>query len=219
MTNTILAIDSATGPCSVAIARGGELLAEAQENVATAQSRLLLPMIESTLKQARLEYSDLNAIVSTVGPGSFTGLRIGLAAARGIAFAARKQVQGITTLATLAFAAAREFPKSPLIAAALNAGKGEVYFQLFQNRNSILPASEISVGPLDRLMSPLPANGNVFVGNIAVEKIPAGWQRVERITTPQARFVALAAAAQPSLLIAAQPMYVRAPDAIPQSAC
>src|SRR5438105_2329637 len=95
---TILAIDTATGPCSVAVWKNGSIAAYCEELRTSAQSTMLMPMIEKALLKSHTEYGDLSAVAATIGPGSFTGIRVGLAAARGIAFAAGIKGLGFTTL-------------------------------------------------------------------------------------------------------------------------
>ncbi len=128
---TILAIDSATGPCSVALWKDARITAYLENLKPSSQSATLMPMIEEALKQSGTQYSDLSHVAATIGPGSFTGIRIGLAAARGIAFAAHTKTLGFTTLEVMAFAA-RTQGREVFIVAILNAGKGEYYYQLFE---------------------------------------------------------------------------------------
>ena len=85
----ILAFDTALNACSVAIADDGQVLAHTHEKRRRGHAETLLPMIEDEMKKAGITYEDLDLLAVTVGPGTFTGLRIGLAAARGISIASR----------------------------------------------------------------------------------------------------------------------------------
>lgn len=85
MPAAVLAFDTACDACSAAVWRDGAVLAREFVAMARGQSEALLPMIERVMAAAKLEFADLAAIGVTVGPGAFTGLRIGLAAARAIA--------------------------------------------------------------------------------------------------------------------------------------
>src|SRR6201996_9161121 len=91
----ILSLDSAGSGCSACVWRDGKVLAEAHEAMHRGQDQRLMPLILQTLKQANVDFPQLDRIAITRGPGSFTGLRIGLAAARGIGLAAEKPVIGI----------------------------------------------------------------------------------------------------------------------------
>jgi tRNA threonylcarbamoyladenosine biosynthesis protein TsaB len=95
----ILSLDSAGSGCSACVWRDGEVLAAAEEQMQRGQDQRLMPLILEVMKQASVEFDALDRIAVTRGPGSFTGLRIGLAAARGIGLAAGKPVVGIDRFA------------------------------------------------------------------------------------------------------------------------
>jgi tRNA threonylcarbamoyladenosine biosynthesis protein TsaB len=94
----ILAINTAAAACSLALMRDNKLLAERHETMARGQDARLLPLILEMLETAAVNFAQLDRIAVTRGPGSFTGIRIGLAAARGIGLAAKKPVIGINRL-------------------------------------------------------------------------------------------------------------------------
>jgi tRNA threonylcarbamoyladenosine biosynthesis protein TsaB len=100
--DVILAMDASFGPCSVCVMRGGEILARAEERGQGRQAERLVPMIEQVLGDAALTYADLTLIATTLGPGSFTGIRIGLATARGIALAAGLPLKAYSSLQAMA---------------------------------------------------------------------------------------------------------------------
>lgn len=188
-TDTILAIDAALGPCSVAVTRGREVLAFAREDRPQQQAKQLVLLIESTLREAGLAYAQLSLIVSTVGPGTFTGLRIGLAAARGIGFATGIPVQGAGTLACAALAAGGEDP----VLALLNAGKGEVYAQAF----TLSPFAPLKEAALTLAEAATAAHPGLRVAD----------------ALPDARHAAFLAHTAPGLLLPPEPLYIRPPDA------
>jgi tRNA threonylcarbamoyladenosine biosynthesis protein TsaB len=95
----ILSIDSAGAACAVCVWRDGEILAHAREEMQRGQDARLMPMIIVAVAQAGLVFSSFDKIAVTRGPGSFTGIRVGLAAARGIGLTARKPVIGIDRFA------------------------------------------------------------------------------------------------------------------------
>lgn len=191
MTATILAIDSAIGISSCALWRDGNVAAYLENRESSMQAAKLVPLIEETLKTAGLAYSDLTLVASTVGPGSFTGIRIALATARGIAFAAGIPCVGYTTLEVM-----REAGGELCI---LNAGKGEVFWQFFGSEPTA-PA----IGTLDDVLARYPH------ATLASSMSPAP------ITHPRADALARLAAGHPERGLPPVPFYIRPPDAKPQ---
>src|SRR6266702_3656731 len=100
----ILAIDTALEACSVAVfdTEGSSRARSRSLPMARGHAEALMPLIATVMSDARTEFDELDRIAVTVGPGSFTGLRVGVAAARGIALAAGKPVVGLTTLSAIA---------------------------------------------------------------------------------------------------------------------
>src|SRR4051812_18694458 len=102
----VLAIDTAGPDCAVALARFDadriEILARGAESIGRGHAERLLPIIESVLSQAGCSFHDLDRVAVTVGPGSFTGVRVGIAAARGLALALNIPAVGVGTLDALA---------------------------------------------------------------------------------------------------------------------
>lgn len=154
---TVLVIDTAMNGCGVAVhcAARGVKAARVQPMV-RGQAEALMPLVEAVMAEAGLEYVDLDAVVVTCGPGAFTGLRIGMSAAKSIGLALNIPVFGITTLQALALgyigARAGEGPFSVV----LETKREDFYFQAFDESGKALgealaaPADEISgqiVGP------------------------------------------------------------------------
>ncbi len=140
----ILALDTATAACSVALWGAGALRARRFAAMTRGHAEALLPMIEETMAEAGLAYADLDAVAVTVGPGTFTGLRVGLAAARGLALAAGVPVLGVTTLETLAHGLAPEASAGRVVVAALDARRGEVYVQQFDAARAPLGPPQVA---------------------------------------------------------------------------
>lgn len=158
----VLALDSSAASCSVAVMRGAKLLAEeTQLSEAGGHTRQLMPLVHKVLDQARLGLSEIKLLAVTVGPGTFTGLRVGLATAQGLALAIGQALVGISTLEALATQA---LPFEGLICALLDARRDEVYAACYQASAERL----ISMGPetVGSLESALPAPGTpcVFIG-------------------------------------------------------
>ena len=126
----LLAIDTAGPNCAVALAasRGGapRILASTSERVDRGHAEHLMPMIAATLGCAGLSYSDLDRIAVTTGPGSFTGVRVGIAASRALALALDIPAVGVGSLAALASAVLQKHTKGTAVAA-LDAKRGEIY--------------------------------------------------------------------------------------------
>ena len=124
-----LAIDTATKVCSVALCRDGELLAEYNIHMGMTHSEGLLPQLEQLLKRTNTKKQDIDLIAVSMGPGSFTGLRIGLATAEAMAYSWQCLLHGVDTLKALAYNIPLEgFVLSPV----LDAQKGNYYQALYQ---------------------------------------------------------------------------------------
>ncbi len=104
MSGAILALDAAAAACSVALWRDGRVLAYRESPMARGHAEALMPLVLEAMAATGLDFADLEKIAVGVGPGSFTGIRIALAAARGIALAADRPVMGIDSFNALAAA-------------------------------------------------------------------------------------------------------------------
>ncbi len=98
----IMAIETSAVPASCAVVEDGKIIASSYNHTAQTHSQTLMPMVEEMLKQAALSVSDMDRLAVSAGPGSFTGVRIGVAALKGLAFAEDKPCVGVSTLATIA---------------------------------------------------------------------------------------------------------------------
>ena len=127
----ILSIDTCLGACSCAVVRDGEALASAFEPMTRGHQERLAPMVETTMNKAGALFAHLDRIGVTVGPGSFTGLRVGLAFAKGLGLALDKPVVGVGALESLG----AEEPGRALALA--DARRGQVYWQAFENGRSL----------------------------------------------------------------------------------
>ena len=126
----ILAFDTTTSACAAAICRGGDVVAERTVAMDRGHAEALIPMLEAILASASLGYSDLDAIAVTRGPGAFTGIRIGLAAARGLALASGLPVVGVTTLEAMA-ATARAHTERNRIVIVMDTKRRDFFVQAF----------------------------------------------------------------------------------------
>ena len=150
----ILALDSTAKVASVALCEDGHLLGEYTINNGNTHSETLLPMIEAMLGQLELTIDDVDAFAVAAGPGSFTGVRIGAATIKGLAFGSGKPCVGVSTLEALA-----KNPALPcgLICPVMNARRNQVYTAIFRAENGslvrLLPDSAIAISELDEFLS------------------------------------------------------------------
>jgi len=129
----VLSLDTATRRGSIALARSGQILQEEALEERSGHARDLLPGIDRLLRGQGLVPAELAGVGVTLGPGSFTGVRVGMATAKGLAYSLDVGVAGLSTLEALARAALQAQPVSPLaVCAVLDAGRGEVYAAIFR---------------------------------------------------------------------------------------
>ena len=126
----ILAVDTATEACSTALMVGDKVFSRWEE-APRDHTRKILPMVQSVLDEAGISLSELDAIAFGRGPGSFTGVRIGISAAQGLAFGAGVPLIGVSTLAAMAQGAYR-FDGAEQVLTAINARMNEVYFGRYE---------------------------------------------------------------------------------------
>jgi len=172
---TILGIDTATRRASVALARGGEVAALAHLDGRSGHASDLLARIDEILTGAGLRPADLAGIAVTIGPGSFTGVRIGMATAKGLAYSLDVPLGGLSTLEALARAALPLTGDALRLCAVIEAGKGEVYAAFFRREGDGLlrETEDRSWGPRD-LAREIP-DGAILVGDaVATVRQSAG---------------------------------------------
>lgn len=131
----ILALETSAKSVSAAVVEQGAPLAYAYQCTGLTHSRTLMPMVDAMLKNAELTLADIDAIAAAAGPGSFTGLRIGIAAVKGLAWAAGKPCIGVSTLEAMAQNLAH---MNGLIVCAMDARRSQVYNALFEAKDGSL---------------------------------------------------------------------------------
>jgi tRNA threonylcarbamoyladenosine biosynthesis protein TsaB len=154
----VLAVDTTSPRGSLAVAGEEGILAEARVVTEAGHSRWLLPSVAALLQGLGLPAGALDAFAVTTGPGSFTGLRVGLGSVQGLALASGRPCVGLSTLDVLALSAAGS---SGTIVALVDAFRGEVYSGVYDAAGA--PCGERKVGPLADLLAGLPP-GTAFVG-------------------------------------------------------
>lgn len=125
----LLAIDSSAKTASVAVTDGTKLLSECFVNAGLTHSRTLMPMVDNVLKQADLSINNIDAFAVNAGPGSFTGIRIGVAAAKGLALPQNKLCAAISTLESIAYSFVDD---ECVVCAVMDARCAQVYTALFR---------------------------------------------------------------------------------------
>ncbi len=126
----ILALESSAKAASVAVCEDGRPVAQYWQNSALTHSKTLLAMAEDMLKNIDMRVTDMDAIAVANGPGSFTGVRIGVAAAKGLAWAADKPIRAVSTLEAMAYHLADR--EDVIVCPAMDARRGQIYNALFE---------------------------------------------------------------------------------------
>ena len=132
----ILALESSATACSAALSRDGELVAQTWQNSGLTHSRTLLPMVDSMLKNCEMTLEQVDVVAVAAGPGSFTGLRIGVATAKGLAWAEDKDCAACSTLESMAWPLAHM--EDCLIVCAMDARRKQVYNAIFEAEGDAL---------------------------------------------------------------------------------
>jgi tRNA threonylcarbamoyladenosine biosynthesis protein TsaB len=218
----VLAIDTALATCAAAVldTDTGALRASDSLPMVRGHAESLMPMIARVMRRADLKFLALDRVAVTTGPGSFTGLRVGIAAARGIALAAARPAVGVSTFAV--YAAPHIGDGTAPVMAAIDAKHGHVYLQVFG------PAGEPQVGPciaaIPDAVRTVSGQAPRIVGSGAAILLSA-WpgsepppSLVDQRDAPVIECVARLGAATLETEAPPKPLYLRAPDAQPQDA-
>jgi tRNA threonylcarbamoyladenosine biosynthesis protein TsaB len=225
----LLYLDTATEACTVGVWRCGTIFSRF-EIAPREHTKWLLPMTESVLQEAELSFELLDGIAFNRGPGSFTGVRIAVSAAFGMAMGCDRPVLGLSSLAVLARSQCDQMAEGAVVHAALDARMGEVYYGAFVRRDGqLLPMGaervvnpEVLIAEWQTASEPTTA----FAVGSGFGRYPAlvaakSWQSVEPELYPDARFgVALAAAMASDawqLPSQAAPVYLRDEVATPKA--
>ena len=214
----ILAIDTALQALSVCVSQNNPDIQTHSETIQMlrGQAEALMPTIERVLSKAQLEVSDLDRISVTIGPGSFTGIRVGLAAAKALGRVCQKPVLGISTLAVLA-APLIEKQQGDMIVSAIDARHDNIYMQVYTGTGrSVFGPKIISLRDAIRMIGSGPiqcvGNGSALLAQIA-EMAGIKAHILEDSSIPNIEYVArLGMLADPHHAIA-RPLYLKGPDA------
>lgn len=209
----ILALDTALETCSAAVLDEERVLAARSEEMARGHQERLAPLVAEVMAEAGVAFDQLDRIGVTVGPGSFTGLRVGLAFAKGLGVALGKPVVGVGTLAAMGAGT------TGFAAAAVDARRGQIYLQAFRDGAPVSAPAALAAEDAARWLIDIDSSGpGLIVGSgftLLAEVFPEAKADPRAGADPVwvARLAAAAEVAPP------RPIYLRAPDAkLPASA-
>lgn len=197
----VLAIDTALSACSAALVENGVARAVMSEPMERGHAERLAPLVDELMRGAGVAFAEVERIAVTVGPGSFTGVRVGLSFARGLALALGVPCVGVSTLETLAGEG------GTLRAAAIPAA-GEVYFALYDKGETLVTPQKMAIEAAQALLP----DGALLRGPAAALLARAG-VKVEEIACADPVVLARLAAARSPADHPPAPQYLRAPDA------
>lgn len=216
----ILAIDTALDACAAVVldTDTGKAIAQESQAMKRGHAEALMPLVARVMKQSGVAFDALDRIAATTGPGSFTGLRVGLSAARGIALAANKLVVGITTLTAYAAPHVSENGEHAIVSV-IDARHDHVYLQVVSGHGEALVTPRVA--PIEEALAAARFGAPLLVGN-AADIVAARWPKdasppvkVDQQAAPDIVWVAWLAAAVDPAVTTPRPFYLRAPDAKP----
>ena len=221
----VLALDTALGACSAALCSNGDVLARRFMRLERGHAEALMPMVEEVRGEAGLDYAELDLLAATVGPGTFTGVRIGLATARALSLASGVPLIGVTTLSAVAEAAAENAAANDSLLIVHDARRAQVYVQLFDG--AVVPLGDpgvvtpANVAALVRGRAGLVAGTGVALVWPHLRAQHHNWRRSSADGVPDAAVIARLAArcatggqGEADMRWPPEPLYLRAPGAV-----
>jgi tRNA threonylcarbamoyladenosine biosynthesis protein TsaB len=217
----ILAIDTALDACAACVldTDAARVIAQESQAMKRGHAEALMPLIGRVIRESGVAFAALDRIAVTTGPGSFTGLRVGLSAARGIALAADKPVVGLSTLTAYAAPVVGQNAAQPVLSA-IDARHDQVYFQVVSGDGGSLMRPRVA--PIEVALGAAQFGAVHLVGNAAkilADRWPADAAppfKVDPQPAPDIAWLAWLGAAVSPEIAPARPYYLRAPDAKPQ---
>lgn len=161
----ILNIDTSTTMCSVALAKDGVVLAVQEQDGDYTHAENLTVFIQSVLESANLSLSAIDAVAVSKGPGSYTGLRIGVSTAKGLCYSLNKPLIAVDTLQALAYSVSKQKVENSLYCPMLDARRMEVYTAIFDASNNVVQATSAEIIDEHSFVSLLQENVVCFFGN------------------------------------------------------
>ena len=200
----VLAIDTCLFACSVAVVDGEQVLARRVEPMSRGHQERLAPLVQEAMAEAGLGFDKLERIGVTVGPGSFTGLRVGLAFAKGLASALSIPAVGIGALEALAHT------ESGNVVAVLDAKRGQVYLQAFSDGAPVSAPDALPIETAAARVAEFAPDTLIGTGATLLADVRPGVRIVEADVTDPVAVARLASLRSP---VPPRPLYLRAPDA------
>jgi tRNA threonylcarbamoyladenosine biosynthesis protein TsaB len=214
----VLAIDTALEACAAAVLdTRGEIVSRETKPMVRGHAEALMPLVKRVMERSGFGFADLTRIAVTVGPGSFTGLRVGIAAARGLALATGKPALGLTTLSAFAAPLIAEDDTTPVVSV-VDARHDHVYLHIIGAGGRTLVSPRLA-SMRDAVRACITSRAPRVVGNAAAllagnwpsrERAPAS---VHQQAAPDIHWVAQLGAAAPESAGPPRPLYLRAADA------
>lgn len=215
----ILSIDTACGDCSIALLKNNVIVSSKTQEESVKQAEQMIGIIESVLKDAGCIYDDLNAITVNIGPGSFTGVRIGLSGAKGINLVKKIPLIAVSSFESVAMQLPKQNNKQNILVV-LDAKRNQVYAQLFSydlkavSKPDLLYFNDITAitNKEDFILT---GNGSILVGEI-LKNAGFHFSLVNHDAKPEAESIALVAnekLKQNDYSDNIFPLYIRQPDA------
>lgn len=201
----VLVIDTALGACQAAVSDGEAVLAGRSEPMTRGHQERLAPMAEQVMAEAGLRFAALDRIGVTVGPGSFTGLRVGLAFAKGLSLALRVPCVGVGCLEALAASA-----PVGASAAVIDARQDRVYLQAFQDAVAVDAPELLDISAASARLAALGEQGPVQIVGPAASLLGGD---ADGLPAPDLADLARLVIRAPEPAGPPQPLYLRAPDA------
>ena len=209
----ILAFDSSGAACSAAVWADGAIVARRFEAMSRGQAERLMPMIQAAMAESRRSFADLDLIAVTVGPGSFTGLRVGLATARGLALAGDVPAAGVTTFDAVLEGVPLSATDGRAVAIALDSKRGDLFVQFYDRSRRPLAGPQILAPAALRAAAP---PGPLYVGGDGAA-LMAAHPADQVVLAPAAcidaaHVAALAARRDRAAMLPPVPLYLRPAD-------
>lgn len=200
----VLAIDTCLFACSVAVTDGDRVLARRVEPMSRGHQERLAPLTAEAMSEAGISFDRLDRIGVTVGPGSFTGLRVGLAFAKGLGAALSIPVVGVGSLEALAQ------PEQGSVLAVLDAKRGQVYLQAFADGAAVSAPDVLPIETAAARLAEMDSETLVGTGAALLAQMRPGARIIEIDHADPVAVAKIAAARAPT---PPRPLYLRAPDA------
>jgi tRNA threonylcarbamoyladenosine biosynthesis protein TsaB len=204
-----LAFDTCLTACTAAVLEDGRVLAARAEPMARGHQERLAPLVAELMGEAGLGFDRLDRIGVTVGPGSFTGLRVGLAFAKGLGAALARPVIGVGVLEALA----EPFTGPEAVFSVLDAKRGQVYLQAFAGGKALMAPDALEIGTAQARLVELAGAGPAVVTGTGIELVADVLPNARRIGVDHADPASIARLAAQRTPVPPRPLYLRAPDA------